>query len=258
MYTLPFNTSLLICWINVVCWITSESTLNKFEFQTHINTSTVHHHYYDKCWHDTLAQLSDVLPSLVISGALVPSRLTPYQLWMRNERKRQFPNCKRAQLTSFLWSPSALQTNTSVEVQICFGSHQPARSFRNGRKMRFFERAIFDKFWWSTPPALRFLPFSCLFLAPARPFRRPWVDGDQTKKLPEWTQKRIHRANASADGSTHDMITNIHPFISQLSSVHIVETSHTTFSRAFIHRVSTCTINNHLKQQASMLHLREA
>ena len=65
-----------------------------------------------------------------------------------------------------------------------FGSRQPARLFWGGRKLRvFFERAIVDQFWPSTAPALRVLSVT-LFLAPARPFRRPWADGNPRKRVP--------------------------------------------------------------------------
>ena len=41
-----------------------------------------------------------------------------------------------------------------------FGSRQPAPSFRGGENCVFFGRAIFDHFWSSTAPALRFLGVS--------------------------------------------------------------------------------------------------
>ena len=60
-----------------------------------------------------------------------------------------------------------------------FGSRKPARSFRGGRNLCFFGRAIFDQFFSSTAPVLRFLAVSLFWRPPARSFLRPWVDGNQ-------------------------------------------------------------------------------
>ena len=48
--------------------------------------------------------------------------------------------------------------------RLVFGSRQPARSFRGGRKLRFFGRAIFDQFWSSTAPRCASLWFHDFFI----------------------------------------------------------------------------------------------
>ena len=48
-----------------------------------------------------------------------------------------------------------------------FGSPQPARSFRGGRKLRFFERAICDQFWPSSAQRCVFLGFQFFWGVPA-------------------------------------------------------------------------------------------
>ena len=72
---------------------------------------------------------------------------------------------------------------------------QPTRSFCGGENC-FFWRTIFDQFWLSTAPTVRFLAvsrsFSCgftLFLAPARPLISATLSWREPKKgFPYWRQ----------------------------------------------------------------------
>ena len=71
------------------------------------------------------------------------------------------------------------ETRRRKEAFFWFPSARPFVS--RGKKLRVFERAIFDQFWSSTALALRFLAVSrfLFFFAPARTFRRLRVDVNQ-------------------------------------------------------------------------------